>query len=70
MCGGEVCQAEYLLWCGCRGERGGKVGEYLLGVCGWGREGGDLCVCAGGRLRGKGSSYLVWVGGREGAGEA
>ena len=41
--------------------RGGEV---------WVGEGGDLCVCAGGRLRGKGSSYLVWVGGREGAGEA
>ena len=40
-------------------------------MCVDGGGGGEkTCVCAGGRLRGKGSSYLVWVGGREGAGEA
>ena len=33
-------------------------------MCGWGREGGDLCVCAGGRLRGKGMARvaLTWCG--------
>ena len=46
----EVCQVEYLLWCGCRGERGGKVGEYLLGVCGCvGGGGGRRLVCVCGR---------------------
>ena len=60
MCGGEVCQAEYLLWCGCRGERGGKVGEYLLGVCGW-WVGEETCVCVR-EVGGGGKVALTWCG--------